>query len=95
MGNKKFTSVFCFEGVPGSGDKIYLVTKNNKIVPVKIPDNLIDEELTLISSGPKFFCIQTSAGEKWFYYFEGNRSGFLTKFADKKIRGHDGTRDLD
>lgn len=84
--------VFLFRGKEGRGDRIYLLKKDNSIEEIKIPDILIDCHLVLVNSGPKYFQIQTMDDDKkdFFYYFEGDRSGFLTKFAEKKIRGHDG-----
>ncbi len=96
VGNDSILSVYLFQGKERHGDKIYLVHKNGRVSNVNVPDFLIEQELVLIKSGPKYFAIQTrtcseedSVGEIFYYFFSGNRSGVLSEFAEKKIRGHD------
>lgn len=97
IGNDSLLSVFLFQGKESRGDKIYLLYKNGLALPVTVPDFLINENLVLIKSGPKYFAIQTqrcsdekTTGEIYYYFFSGNRSGVLSEFAEKKFRGHDG-----
>ena len=87
--NKYIKAVYCFKGLDGKGDKIYLQKTDDSLESLKIPDELLETHLTIVQSGPKFFVVETQDGIKYSYYFQGIYKDRFVKEIKKKMRGHD------
>lgn len=97
IGNETYKNVHCFTGTLGSGSRLYLVTYDEKIEYVPLPDDIVEnhEEIQLVSSGKLFFIIESSPSMRYKYRFDGVNSRQFQMIRPPIMRGHDDRGPMD